>query len=341
MLELFDYTTYQFADAWVLWLLLIIPAFWVYYFYFKYNRSTPVSVSSMALTNGYEKSKISIQTLQFISRTLGLLFLIIALARPQLKLDSTTQIEQFTEGIDIIISLDASGSMEAEDFQPNRFDAAKSVAQEFIAKRTNDRIGLVVFEGEAYTQCPLTSDKKVLSDIIGETKRGIVNGGTAIGMGLATAVNRLRESDAKSKIIILLTDGVNTHGKIHPMNAAEDAKAFDIRVYTIGVGTNGKAKTPVAINPITNEYIYDYVDVEIDEPLLKEISAMTGGSYFRATDNESLKAIYDEIDELEKHLIKTTTLDVDLPEKSMPFIVIGILFLSIEFLLRLLFKTVS
>jgi Ca-activated chloride channel family protein len=334
-------TGLQFADGWVLWALLLIPIYWFVLYRWEHFFSAPLKIASHLLTKGIKSPVFNPKKVQHIFRSLALFMCIVALARPQLKLDATSELEQYTEGIDIIISLDASGSMEAEDFSPNRFEAAKKVAQDFVSKRKNDRIGLVIFEGEAYTQCPLTADKNVLIDIIGETQRNVVDGGTAIGMGLATAVNRLRESDSESKVIILLTDGVNTHGKIHPMTAAEIAQELGVRVYTIGVGTNGKAKTPIAINPVTGKYIYDYVDVEIDEKLLKEISAMTGGKYFRATDNEKLKEIYAEIDVLEKHIIKSTVIEVDLPEKSMPFILLGLIFLMLEVFTRTFFKSVS
>ena len=227
--------------------------------------------------------------------------------------------------------MDASGSMLAKDFYPNRFEASKDLAKEFIKDRVNDRVGLVIFEGEAYTQCPLTSDREILIELIESVEQGIVEQGTAIGMGLATAVNRLRESEAPSKVIILLTDGVNTHGKIHPLNATEIAKEFNIRVYTIGVGTNGKAKTPVAIDPYSGKYIYDLVDVEIDEKTLKLIAKETGGKYFRATDNDKLKSVYKEINELEKAKIKTIEYDIDLPEKAHLFILLGLGLLLIEF----------
>jgi len=200
---------------------------------------------------------------------------------------------------------------------------------------------LVIFEGEAYTQCPLTSDNKIVKELIGEAKRGVVMEGTAIGMGLATSVNRLRDSDAKSKVIILLTDGVNTHGKIHPLAAAEMAKEFGIRVYTIGVGTNGQAKTPVAINPANGAYIFDYVDVEIDEETLKQISKDTGGKYFRATDNEKLKEIYQEIDLLEKAKFKSIEFEIDVPEKSMPLIFLALLLIGVELLIGVFYKSLS
>ena len=255
------------------------------------------------------------------------------MARPQIPIEAHSETELFKEGIDIVISMDASGSMLAKDFSPNRFEASKDLAKEFVKDRVNDRVGLVIFEGEAYTQCPLTSDREILIELIESAEQGIVEQGTAIGMGLATAVNRLRESEAPSKVIILLTDGVNTHGKIHPLNATEIAKQFNVRVYTIGVGTNGKAKTPVAIDPYTGRYIYDLVDVEIDEKTLMKIASETGGKYFRATDNNKLKEVYKEINELEKAKIKTIEYDIDLPEKANIFILFGLALLLIEFII--------
>lgn len=335
-------STYHFVDSWVLWFLLLIPALIGYYLFIRSDQKITIVSSNTGMASGSKNGFFSaVDPIRFALRMLALALFIIALARPQLSVDSETYIEKYHEGIDIVIALDASGSMMAADFKPDRFEASKLVAQDFVAKRKNDRIGLVIFEGEAYTQCPLTSDNKIVTELIGEAKQQVVQEGTAIGMGLATAVNRLRESTVKSKVIILLTDGVNTHGKIHPLAAAEIAKEFGMRVYTIGVGTNGKAKTPVAIHPVTGKYIYDYVDVEIDEKTLKEISAMTGGKYFRATDNDKLKSIYDEINLLEKDKIKSVTFEVDLPEKSMPFLLIGIGCILFELLMGVFFKSLS
>ncbi len=337
------FSTYQFADAWVLWFLLLIPLLAIYFFLFQYKKRSALKLSSLQGFNGLESNALGqLKTFYLILRLIALGLFIMAVARPQLSTESDSFIEHHNEGIDIVMALDASGSMLAIDFKPDRFQAAKQVAKDFVSNRKNDRIGLVIFEGEAYTQCPLTSDKKIVNDLIDEAEQGVVTEGTAIGMGLATAVNRLRESKVKSKVIILLTDGVNNQGKIHPITAAEIAKQFNIRVYTIGVGTNGKAKTPVAIDPFTNKYIYDYVDVEIDEKTLTDIADMTGGQYFRATDNQKLKEIYEQIDQLEKDKIKTIEYEVDLPEKSFPFLLIGFILILLEFLLRsTLFKSVS
>lgn len=233
---------------------------------------------------------------------IALALLVLVLARPQSK-SSYENISK--EGIDIVISLDVSGSMLAKDFDPNRLESAKEVAQQFIDSRTNDRIGLVVFEGESYTQTPITTDHVVVKNAVRAIESGKVKGGTAIGMGLATAVNRLKNSTAKSKVVILLSDGVNTHGQIKPLDAARIAKAFDIRVHTIGVGSEGKALMPVALKP-NGDYKFDYREVEIDEETLEKAATLTGGKYFRATSTSKLEEIYAEIDQLEKTEFEVT-----------------------------------
>ena len=341
MIKIFD--QYQFNNQWVLWLLLLIPVAIIIYTYINKNKHESLTISSLDLFRGIPESYLAnYRHLLFALKLLGLGFLVIAMARPQIAIEAHSETELFKEGIDIIISMDASGSMLAKDFSPNRFEASKELAKEFVKDRKNDRMGLVIFEGEAYTQCPLTSDREILVELVESAEQGVVEQGTAIGMGLATAINRLRESSAPSKVIILLTDGVNTHGKIHPLNASEIAKEFNIRVYTIGVGTNGKAKTPVAIDPFSGRYVYDYVDVEIDEATLNTIANQTGGKYFRATDNNKLKEVYKEINELEKAKIKTIEYDVDLPEKAGIFIIIGICILVLEFIIgKLLIPSIS
>jgi Ca-activated chloride channel family protein len=228
----------------------------------------------------------------------ALTLVIIALARPQ----STSKGENvYSEGIDIVLALDISGSMLAEDFQPNRIEAAKNVAIDFISGRTNDRIGLVIFSGESFTQCPLTVDYNVLKSLIKPLKSGMIEDGTALGLGLANAVNRLKDSKSKSKVIILLTDGVNNRGEIDPITAAQIAQSYGIRVYTVGVGTIGDAPYPVQ-TPFGTRY--QMVPVDVDEKTLRDIAGMTGGKYFRATDNRKLKSIYQEIDQLEKTRIE-------------------------------------
>lgn len=294
---------YSFAYDWVFWFLLIIPLLGLYDFVNSEKRFPRVQLSSLsAFGNSGGFFGDLIIPLNYLLRVFGLCFLIIALARPQSELSWKNVT---TEGIDIVIAMDISVSMLAKDFDPNRLESAKKVAINFIEERPNDRIGLVVYEGESFTQCPLTTDHNVLINLFKDVQPGMVEGGTAIGMGLATAVNRLKESEAKSKVIILLTDGDNNAGAISPTTAAEIAKSFGIRVYTIGVGSKGKALAPMAIYP-DGRYKYDYVDVKIDEKSLTEIAQLTGGKYFRATNSKALEDIYKEIDMLEKTKINVT-----------------------------------
>lgn len=265
-------------------------------------------------------------------------FVIIALARPR-----NTQKSSFTaskNGIDIVIATDVSGSMLATDFKPNRLEAIKKVAETFIQKRTNDRIGLVVYAGESYTKTPVTSDKIMLLNALREVQYNglVLQDGTAIGIGLGTAINRIKNSKAKSKIIILLTDGVNNVGSLDPVSAAEIAKDFGIKVYTVGVGTNGMANFPVAKDSNGN-IIFQPQKVEIDEKILQEIASITKGKYFRATDNNKLQAIYDEIDGLEKSKITENQLLL-FDEQFRVWLLIGLLFLVLEMILsRTLFKS--
>ena len=285
----------DFAQPTFLYLLLIIPL--MIGFYIVRQQRTVASLrvpGSEPFAKTGKTFRHLLRHLLFGFRTIAVALLIIVLARPQ----STDNFQDVsTEGIDIILTLDISGSMLARDFKPDRIEASKNVATEFISGRPYDRIGLVVFSGESFTQCPLTTDHAVLINMLREMKSGMIEDGTAIGMGLATAVNRIKDSDAKSKVIILLTDGVNNRGMIAPMTAAEIAKTYGIRVYTIGVGTQGVAPYPVQ-TPFGVQY--QDMQVEIDEAILKDISNMTDGKYFRATDNEKLKQVYAEIDKLEK-----------------------------------------
>ncbi|MBG0859902.1 MAG: VWA domain-containing protein, partial [Bacteroidales bacterium] len=264
----------------------------------------------------------------FALRALAVTLLVIVLARPQ-----KTGIFQdvTTEGIDIILTLDISGSMLARDFRPDRLEASKNVATEFISGRPYDRMGLVVFSGESFTQCPLTTDHAVLINLMREIKSGMIEDGTAIGMGLATAVSRIKDSEAKSKVIILLTDGVNNRGEIAPSTAADIAKTFGIRVYTIGVGTQGMAPYPVQ-TPVGIQY--QDMPVEIDEAILREIASKTGGRYFRATDNNKLIQVYGEIDKLEKSKIDVKQLTRK-EEKYMLPAIIAFSLLAFEVLVRL------
>jgi Ca-activated chloride channel family protein len=269
-------------------------------------------------------------------RILGLGLILVALARP--RSSETTTKTRDREGIDIVLSLDISASMLAQDLKPNRLEALKRVAEAFVKSRPNDRIGLVLYAGESFTQTPVTSDHAVVLNRIREIKYGMVEDGTAIGLGLATAVNRLRQSQAKSKVIILLTDGENNRGAIDPITAAELAKTFGIRVYTIAVGTYGTAKMPVA-RTMRGEFIFEEVPVSIDEALLKKIAAMTNAKYFRATDNEALENIYEEISRLETSKVEEVRF-YDYQELYYLWGFGGLLLLLSEFVLRrTLFKS--
>jgi Ca-activated chloride channel family protein len=301
----------------------------IIWYLFKNRKQSPAVTFSgaSAFQNIKPTLKQRLRHFPFILRLIGISLLIIGLARPQ---TASTRESIKTEGIDIVIAMDISGSMLAEDFKPNRLEAAKNNAIEFIERRINDRIGLIVFAGESFTQCPVTIDHDVLKNLITEVKTGMLKDGTAIGSGLATSVSRLKESKAKSKVVVLLTDGVNNTGQIAPRTAADIAYSFGIKVYTIGVGTKGKAPYPVQ-TPFGTQY--RNVDVEIDEPVLEDIAEITGGRYFRATDNESLESIYSEIDDLEK-----TEIDVSYfskyTEEFLPLALAALLILFIEILLR-------
>ncbi len=270
----------------------------------------------------------------FALRIAALGLLIVAMARPQ----STNRWQKVTsEGIDIVMCMDVSGSMRAMDFKPNRLESAKDVGIEFVNSREQDRFGLVIFAGESFTQCPLTTDRAVVTNFMNELDFGLVEDGTAIGMGLATSVNRLKESRAKSKVVILLTDGVNNQGEIGPVTAAELAANFGIRVYTIGVGSKGTA--PFPLQDRFGRTIVRKMEVEIDEDVLRKIAVLTGGKYFRATDTEKLRAVYEEIDQMEK-----TQMDVKqfskLNDEYFPWVVGALLLFTLEIVMRFtLFRT--
>ena len=287
----------HFASPYYLWLLTLLVPMIGYYVWRTLQGGASIQISSVA--GVVRAPRYYLRHLPFALRAAAFALLVVALARPQ---DVEQNVRTNTEGIDIMLAIDVSGSMLARDFKPDRITAAKEVAGSFIADRYGDRIGLVAFAGEAFTQSPLTTDQSTLQTLLARIRSGLIEDGTAIGNGLATAINRLRESDAKSKVIILLTDGVNNQGQIAPMTAAEIAKAQGIRVYTIGVGTEGMAPYP-AIDMFGNLTFVNQ-KVEIDEKVLKAISDMTGGRYFRATDKEKLKAVYDEINQLEKSKIE-------------------------------------
>ncbi len=286
----------QFANPGFFWLLLLLPLAAVWYFFKRKEETASLRISSI---KGFSSDSLltRLKPLLFVFRLLALAAIITALARPQTEdISSRTKT---TKGIDIVMAIDVSSSMLARDLKPNRLAALKEVASDFILKRPNDRIGLVVYAGEAYTQTPITSDKAIVLNALKAITYGTLNDGTAIGMGLATAVNRLKDSKAKSKVIILLTDGVNNSGFIEPQTAAELATEYGIKTYTIGLGSNGNALSPIAYNA-DGSFRYGMRPVEIDEGLLKNIAEITGGKYFRATDNDKLEAIYDEINKLEK-----------------------------------------
>lgn len=272
--------------------------------------------------------KYYLRHLPIVLRSLAVVLIAVALARPQSAQHNSNST---TEGIDIVMSLDLSGSMLARDFTPDRLGAAKEVASNFIMDRPNDRIGLVVFAGESFTQCPLTTDKRSLLNLLGSVKSGMIDDGTAIGNGLATAVNRLRESKAKSKVIILLTDGINNSGQIAPLTAAEIAQSYGIRVYTVGVGTMGMAPYPVI--DMWGHLSFQPMKVEIDEKMLSQIAQMTGGKYFRATDNRRLKDVYDEINQLERSKVEVENF-TRYQERFTLFVVLALILLVGEFALR-------
>jgi Ca-activated chloride channel family protein len=321
-----------FAHPGLLWLLLVIPLLVTFYI-FKHNDSVadvsiplPWRVGNIPKTNNY---KNYLRHVLFGFRMLVVSLLIVIIARPQSQLNYKNIT---SEGIDIIIALDISGSMLSKDFNPNRIEAAKKVAGSFIDSRPADKIGLVIFSSQGFTQCPLTTDHAVVKNLFAQVHTGMIADGTAIGEGLATAVARIKDDPAKSKVIILLTDGVNNTGSVPPLTAAEIAKVFGVRVYTIGVGTTGKAMSPVAQLP-DGTLQYALTDVEIDEALLKQIATETGGQYFRATDNESLNKIYKEIDKMEKSKIEEKDYS-DHPDEFLPFAIAAAILLALEILLR-------
>ena len=308
-------------------LLLLIPMIgW----YIWKQRKSQASLQ-LSSSEGFEKAPVSykvyLRHLPFVLRMIAFIFLVIALARPQ---TTNSWNKSTTEGIDIVMALDISSSMLAEDLKPNRLEAAKDVASSFISGRPTDNIGLVIFAGESFTQCPLTTDHTVLLNLLKDVQCGMIEDGTAIGHGLATSVSRLKDSSAKSKVIILLTDGTNNRGEIAPVTAAEIAQTFGIRVYTIAVGTKGEAPYPYQ-TAIGIRYMN--VPVEIDEQTLTQIAQITGGLYFRATNNKALKEIYEEIDQMEKTKMSVQEYSKKQEEYAF-FAMLGLLFFLLELLLR-------
>ncbi len=318
-----------FANPEWFWLFILIPVLIGWYIFKQKQQTSEIKMSSIeGLALGKPTLKIRLRHILFVLRIISISFIIFVLARPQ----STSSKKNIrTEGIDIVMVLDISTSMLAEDFRPNRLEAAKKTAMEFIDMRIDDRIGLVVFAGESFTQAPVTIDHDVIKNLFKDLKTGLIEDGTAIGMGLATSINRLKDSKAKSKVVVLLTDGVNNTGIISPQTAAEIAHSFNIRVYTIGVGTRGMApypfQTPWGIRR-------QNMEVKIDEELLGQIAKLTGGKYFRATNNKALSNIYKEIDAMEK-----TRVDVSIysrkSEEFLPFAIGAAIAFLLELLLRL------
>lgn len=325
------FENFEFVNPQLFWLFLILPGLMLWYFWKRKQQTASLKISSI---KGFKTGKnwlAKLRPLLFVLRLLAISAIIVAMTRPR-TVDESTKIKT-SQGIDIVMAIDVSASMLARDLKPNRLEALKTVAARFINARPNDRIGLVEYAGESYTKTPLTSDKAiVLSSLKSIVYNTVIEGGTAIGSGLATSVNRLKESRAKSKVIILLTDGVNNTGYIDPKIASELAVEFGIKVYTIGLGSNGLASSPIGMRP-DGRFQYGNVQVNIDEVLLKEISKITGGQYFRATSATKLSEIYDEINKLEKTDIeefKYTTYD----EMFRPWVLFALVMLVLDLLLR-------
>ncbi|MBR1923063.1 MAG: VWA domain-containing protein [Paludibacteraceae bacterium] len=315
------------SPAYLFLLLFLIPVIGWYIWRLRDMQAT-LQVSDTRMLDRQPKSlRVWLIHVPFVLRVVCIILLSLALARPQL---SNRWQSQSTEGIDIMMALDVSGTMLAEDLRPNRLEAAKEVAIDFVNNRPNDNIGLVVFAGESFTQCPLTTDHAVLINLFHAVKFGMIEDGTAIGLGLANCVNRMKDSPTKSKVIILLTDGSNNRGDITPQTAAEIAKTFGIRIYSVGVGSYGQSRVPVQ-TPMGTQYMT--MDNEFDESTLKNIAQTTGGEYFRATDNKSLKRIYEQIDQLEKTKIRVREYSKR-TENFMPFLIGALICLLLDILIR-------
>lgn len=318
----------HFASPHTLWLLLVLVPMIFYYIYRTLRGGASIHISTIgSLTEAPRTLRYWLRHLPFALRCVAVALIIIALARPQdVEHNSRTN----SEGIDIMLAIDVSGSMLARDFKPDRITAAREVAGNFIVDRRGDRMGIVVFAGEAYTQSPLTTDQPTLLTMLGQVESGLIEDGTAIGTGLATALNRLRESEAKSKVVILLTDGVNNRTTIAPLTAAEIAKKLGVKVYTIGVGTRGMAPYPV--QDMWGDISYQPMEVEIDEQTLQQIASMTGGEYFRATDKNTLAEVYERINQLEKsevEVVEFTTYN----ERFLIYVLLALAALVLEFVI--------
>lgn len=315
-----------FQNPEILWLLLIVPLLVAYYVWVGRQRATLI-VSTLGSGRAPRTLRYWLRHLPQALRLISLSLLIVALARP---VEEHAESETTIEGIDIVLAMDISGSMLAQDFRPNRIESAKNIASEFVADRQGDRLSIVAFAGEAFTQCPLTSDRSAVQTSLARLRSGIIDDGTAIGNGLATAINRLRESSSKSKVVVLLTDGVNNSGSMSPLMAADIAKNMGIKVYTIGVGRRGQAPTPV-MDAFGNVGLA-MMNVEIDEELLREISSLTGGKYFRAENAEALTKIYDEIDQMEKSKVEINDY-ISYEELYLGWLVWGLILLIAELLI--------
>ena len=313
------------------WLFLVLPIAILWFFWNRNKQSATLTMSSL---KGFQTNSLlpKLKPFLFVFRILALSSLIVALARPR-TVDVSSKTKT-TQGIDIVMAVDVSGSMLAKDLKPNRMEALKRVAADFVGERPNDRIGIVVYASEAYTKTPVTSDKPLILDAISSIKYdNVLQDGTGIGMGLTTAVNRLKDSKAKSKVIILLTDGVNNAGFIEPETASDIAQQYGIKVYTIGIGSNGMAESPYAYAPNGRGFLYRMMPVEIDEKLMKSIAKKTGGEYFRATGNDKLAQIYKEINKLETTEIEELKF-YDYDEKYRLFVLIAGLLILVEVGLR-------
>ena len=319
-----------FANPEFFWLLLLLPLMLLWYWYWNKKSQANVTFST---TIAFKKTKSwsdALYHLLFVLRMIAIALIVVALARPQTHSENAKT--KITDGIDIVMAIDVSASMLSQDLKPNRFEALKKVASQFVKDRPNDRIGLVIYAGESYTKTPVTTDKSIILNALSEITYGQIEDGTAIGMGLATAVNRIKESKSKSRVIILLTDGVNNTGFIDPQTAAELAAEYGIKVYTVGIGTNGMALSPYALNA-DGSIIYRMQQVDIDEPLMKKIAQVTKGRYFRATNNQKLQQIYDEINQMETTKIeefKYTEVD----EKFRWWVLVAGVLLLLEFVLK-------
>lgn len=331
-------THIEFAYLWVLYLIPAVILAGIGWWYFMATRNNPsIRISSSDSLKGFTSNwKGRLKENLPLLRVPAMVLLLIALARPQTSYDEE---KVTTEGIDIVLAIDVSTSMLAQDFKPNRLEAAKKEADEFIDGRPHDRIGLVVFAGESFSQCPVTIDHKIVKKQLEGIRNGLLEDGTAIGMGLATSVQRLKDSESKSKVVILMTDGVNNKGLIDPATASDIAMQYNVRVYTIGVGTNGQAMTPVGMYP-NGQLAFQLAEVQIDEGILKDIAKKTGGQYFRATDNKRLKDIYTQIDKLEKTKIEVSAYERK-TEKFHAFVLLSLIVVLMEIICRyLLLKSI-